>query len=230
MLVDPETTVSHIMLIFYAFVNIGAFFMIATTFLEKYHSFWMAFLVPTMVYVLLPILLAAFYKRTIRVPPQGSDLTRFVKITISAIKISKGNVFSKRFWKNVEPSTLAEKGIAVDYSEKDVKDAERTWEAVQIFLYIPIWTLNDGGVGNTLSNLGAAMTTNGAPNDLLGNFNPLVIIVFSPFMAQVGYPFLERRKIKFGRISRMTVGFFVAAFSSVIGAVLQYRVYETSPW
>ncbi|KAI1139878.1 PTR2-domain-containing protein [Hypoxylon sp. FL0543] len=228
-LVDPETTVSHIMLIFYAFVNVGAFFSIAIVYIEKYHSFWLAFLVPGIVYFLLPVLLAAMYKRTVRKPPQGSDLVRFCKISISALKASKGNIFSKQFWHRVKPSVLAEGGVHVSYSEKDVDDTRRTWEAVQIFLYIPIWILNDGGVGNVQSNQGAAMTSNGAPNDLLSNFNPLVIIVFSPLMAQIVYPFLERRKIKFGRISRMTFGFILAIISGVIGAIVQYRVYETSP-
>ncbi|KAH6652522.1 POT family protein [Truncatella angustata] len=228
-LVDPETTISHIMLIFYAFINVGAFFAIAVVYIEKYHSFWLAYLVPGIVYFLLPVLLAFMYKRTVRTPPQGSDLTRFVKITIAALKASKGNIFSKNLWHNVKPSTLEERGTRVSYSEKDVDDARRTWQAVQIFLYIPIWNLNDGGVGNVQSNQGAAMTSDGAPNDLLSHFNPLCIIVFSPLMAEVVYPFLKRRGIKFGRISRMTCGFILATLSSVIGAVLQYRVYETSP-
>ncbi|KAI0884949.1 PTR2-domain-containing protein [Annulohypoxylon maeteangense] len=228
-IVDPETTVSHIMLIFYAFVNIGAFFSIAIVYVEKYHSFWLAFLLPGIVYFLLPILLAVMYKRTIRKPPNGSDLTRFIKITLLALKKSKGNVFSKNLWHNVKPSVLAGQGIHVSFSEKDVDDARRSWQAVSIFLYVPIWNLNDGGVGAVLSNQGAAMTSNGAPNDLLNNFNPLVIIIFSPFMAHVVYPFLERRKIKFGRISRMTFGFSLAILSGVIGAIVQYRVYETSP-
>ncbi|KAH8659925.1 POT family protein [Xylariales sp. PMI_506] len=228
-LVDPETTVSHIMLIFYAFINVGAFFSIAVVYTEKYHSFWLAFLVPGIIYFLLPVLLAAFYKRTIKTPPQGSQLNRFVSITVSALKASRGNIFSKNLWHNVSPATLAAAGTSVSYSEKDVDDVRRTWQAVQIFLYVPVWVLNDGGVGNTSSNQGAAMTSNGAPNDLLSHFNPLVIIVFSPLMAQVIYPFLERRKIKFGRISRMTCGFILATISSVIGAIIQYRVYETSP-
>ncbi|OAA54158.1 POT family protein [Niveomyces insectorum RCEF 264] len=228
-LVDPETTVSHIMLIFYAFINVGAFFSIAVVYIEKYRSFWLAYLVPGIVYFLLPVLLAVMYKRTIRTPPRGSDLTRFARITLAALKASRGNVLSRQFWHNVEPAVLAARGVRVGYSDKDVDDARRTWEAVQIFLYIPVWTLNDGGVGNTSSNQGAAMTSNGAPNDLLGHFNPLVILVFSPLMAQVVYPFLERRKIKVGRINRMTIGFVLAIASSVIGAVVQYRVYETSP-
>ncbi|TDZ22385.1 Peptide transporter PTR2 [Colletotrichum orbiculare MAFF 240422] len=228
-IVDPETTISHIMLIFYAFINVGAFFSIAVVYIEKYHSFWLAFLVPGIVYFLLPVLLAATYKRTVRHPPQGSDLNRFIKITWAAVKACRGNILSRDLWYNVEPRTLRERGVLVSYDDKNVDDTRRTWQAVQIFLYIPIWNLNDGGVGNTQSNQGAAMTSDGAPNDLLSHFNPLVIIVFSPFMAQVVYPFLQRRGIKYGRISRMTTGFVMAAVSSLIGALVQWRVYETSP-
>lgn len=170
------------------------------------------------------------YKRTIRKKPVGSDLSRFAKITIAALKKSKGNIFSKDLWHNVKPSTLAEQGEVVSYSEKDVSDVARTWEAVQIFLYIPIWNINDGGVGNTQSNQAAAMTSNGAPNDLLNNFNPLTIIVASPLIAQFIYPYLQRKGIKFGRIDRMIFGFCLATASGVIGAIIQYRVYETSPW
>ncbi|KAJ8120725.1 hypothetical protein ONZ43_g2640 [Nemania bipapillata] len=228
-LVDPETTISHILLIFYAFVNVGAFFSIAVVYIEKYRGFWLAFLAPGIVYFLLPLLLAVLYSRLIKKPPIGSDLTRFTKITIAALKKSKGNIFSKKLWDNVRPSTLAEYGTVVNYSEKDVSDAQRTWEAVQIFLYIPIWNLNDGGVGSVGSNQGAAMTSNGAPNDLLNNFNPLTIIVVSPIMGEIVYPFLRRKGIKFGRIDRMLFGFFLAILSGVIGAIVQYRVYETSP-
>lgn len=170
------------------------------------------------------------YKRTIRKKPVGSDLIRFSKITISALKKSKWNIFSKNLWHNVRPSTLAEQGTVVSYSEKDVSDARRTWDAVQVFLYIPIWNLNDGGVGSLQSNQAAAMTSNGAPNDLLNHFNPLTIIVASPILAHVFYPFLQRRGIKFGRINRMIFGFLLATASGVIGAIVQYRVYETSPW
>ncbi|KAI0533841.1 POT family protein [Xylaria digitata] len=228
-LVDPETTINHILLIFYGFVNVGAFISIAIVYIEKYRGFWLAYLVPGIIYFLLPLLLAAMYKRTIRKKPVGSDLTNFAKVTIAALKSSKGNIFSKNLWHNVKPSTLAERGTVVSYSEKDVSDTQRTWDAVQIFLYLPIWNLNDGGVGSVQSNQGAAMTSNGAPNDLLSHFNPLTIIVVSPFLAQVVYPFLQRKGIKFGRIDRMTFGFFLAIASGVIGAIVQYRVYETSP-
>lgn len=38
--VDPESTIQRIMLIFYALINVGAFFAIATTYSEKYVGYW----------------------------------------------------------------------------------------------------------------------------------------------------------------------------------------------
>lgn len=228
-LVDPETTINYIMLVFYAFINVGAFFSIATVYIEKYHSFWLAYLVPGIVFFICPILLVVMYKRTVRMVPQGSDLTRFIKMTIAALKSTKFNPFSKTFWNRVDPS-VDSAATKYEWSAKHVADTRRTWQAVAIFLYIPVWAMNNGGVGAVQSNQGASMTSNGAPNDLLSHFNPLVIIFFSPLMGHVVYPFLGRRNIKFGRISRMTFGFLLAAFSGVIGAIVQWRVYETSPW
>lgn len=73
------------------------------------------------------------------------------------------------------------------------------------------------------------MTTNGAPNDLLGHFNPIVIIVTVPLLSHVIYPGLRKYNIRFGRISRITFGFMLAAVSGAIGAIVQWRVYETNP-
>lgn len=73
------------------------------------------------------------------------------------------------------------------------------------------------------------MNTNGVPNDLLGSFNSLTIIVCTPLLSHVLYPLLNRYKIRFGRISRITFGFLLATLSGVIGAIVQYYVYQTSP-
>ncbi|CAK7227198.1 peptide transporter ptr2 [Sporothrix curviconia] len=62
-IVDPERTIQRILLIFYAMINIGSFFAIATTYTEKYVGFWVSFLLPGIVYFLLPALLLAVYKR-----------------------------------------------------------------------------------------------------------------------------------------------------------------------
>ncbi|KAF5549287.1 peptide transporter PTR2 [Fusarium mexicanum] len=228
-IVDPETTIQRIMLIFYMCINVGAFFMIATTYIEKYVGFWLAFLLPGIIYILLPVLLMWRYKTLRRAPPQGSDLNNFFKIVGLAIKENKGRVWAKNFFDSVKPSVLAAKGKTVSWDSKAVEHARRTLSACQIFLYQPLFYLNDGGVGTVLSNQGASMTTKGAPNDLLHNFNPLTLMVFAPLMSFVFYPLLNRYHIKFGPITRMTVGYICAVIGSVVGAIIQWRVYKTSP-
>jgi POT family proton-dependent oligopeptide transporter len=228
-IVDPERTIQRIMLVFYAMINIGAFFSIATTYTEKYVGYWVAFLEPGIVYFLLPVVLAVVYNKTIKRPPMGSELTEFIKIAWTVVKVNKGRFWAKDFWEKAMPDTLAERGVHVTWSEKAVDDVRRTFHACAVFLYFPVYNINDGGVGAVASNQGAAMMTNGAPNDLLSNFNPLTIIVFTPIMTYGVYPLLAKYRIKFGPIARMTVGFLLAATSGVIGGIVQYRVYKTSP-
>ncbi|PKY00452.1 putative MFS peptide transporter [Aspergillus campestris IBT 28561] len=229
-IVDPELTTTRTMLIFYGFVNIGAFFMIATTYAEKYVGFWLAFLLAGIIYFLLPVLLALVYKKTYKIPPKGSsDLTQATKIISFALRRSRFRVWRKDFWDGARPSLLAPQGIHVDWTDKLVDEVRRTIAVTEIFCYYPIWYLNDGGIGSVLTSQGASMATNGAPNDLLNNFNALTIIVSVPLLTYIIYPAFQRFNIRFGPITRITFGFVLAMLSSVIGAITQWKIYETSP-
>lgn len=48
--------------------------------------------------------------------------------------------------------------------------------------FLPIFYLADGGLSTIQTSQAGSMTTNGAPNDLLANFNPLTIIVMAPVL------------------------------------------------
>ncbi|KAA8652671.1 putative MFS peptide transporter [Aspergillus tanneri] len=229
-IVDPELTSTRTMLLFYGFVNIGAFFMLATTYSEKYVGFWLSFLLAGIIYFLLPILLALAYKKTHRMPPSGnSDLGKAVRVISTALRRNKFQVWRKNFFDAAKPSVLAAHGIQVNWTDKLVDDVRRTLTATEIFFYFPIWVLNDGGIGSVSTNQGASMVTNGVPNDVLNNFNALTIIVAIPLLTYVIYPTITRYGIKFGRISRITAGFILAMISSIISTIVQWRVYETSP-
>jgi len=186
-------------------------------------------------YLLLPGLLWWAYKRTVKKAPSGSDLPNVIKIVGIALKKNGLKIGRQGFWDAAKPSFLAEQGITsfkskpIDWSDSFVEDVGRTVKACQIFLFFPFFNINDGGIGNIQTSQGASMITNGAPNDLLSNFNPLTIIVAIPILNYGLYPFLRKHNLHFGRISRITLGFLLAAISSVIGAILQWRVYVTSP-
>lgn len=229
-IVDPEATMTRTMLIFYGLTNVGAFYMLATTYSEKYVGYWLAFLEAGAIYFLLPVLLALVYKRTIRVAPSGDkQLKLTLKIVGTALRRNKFRFWNQNFWDAAKPSTLAQSGIEVEWSDKQVDEVYRTITACEILCYFPIWYLNDGGIGAVGTSQGASMTTNGAPNDILNNFSALTIIVAVPLLSHVIYPGLQRFGIRFGPIRRILFGFFLAAISAAIGAIVQWRVYETSP-
>ena len=170
--VDPETTIQRIMLYFYALINIGAFYALATTYSEKYVGYWLAFLTPGVIYFLLPFLLWYLNNKLVKYPPDGSALGKVFKIVTMAFK--KNWMFWKKgFFDAAKPSLLAETGVTtfmnkpISWTDKDVDDVRRTLTACGIFLYFPIYNLNDGGIGSVLTSQGSTMTTNGAPNDLL---------------------------------------------------------------
>ncbi|KAJ6064653.1 hypothetical protein N7499_013333 [Penicillium canescens] len=229
-IVDPEATTNRIMLLFYGFVNVGAFFMLATTYSEKYVGFWLSFLLAGLIYLLLPILLLVMYKRTYKRPPAGSsEVSQAFKIIGTALRQSNFQFWREGFWDKATSSSLQKKGITVSWTDKAVKDVSRTVAACDIFWFYPIWNLNDGGIGSVSTNQGASMVTNGAPNDVLSNFNALTIIFVIPILTFIIYPTLRRYKINFGPISRITFGFCLATLAGLAGALVQWRVYALSP-
>jgi dipeptide/tripeptide permease len=126
-IVDPEATTTRIMLIFYGFINIGALFMLATTYAEKYVGYWLSFLLTGVIYLLLPVLLAAVYKKTYKEPPSGgSELTRAFKITVMALRQNKYQIWRRNFWDAANPTDLRKKGVIVNWTRNDVNDVART--------------------------------------------------------------------------------------------------------
>jgi POT family proton-dependent oligopeptide transporter len=75
----------------------------------------------------------------------------------------------------------------------------------------------------------ATMTTNGLPNDLLNNLDPLALIILIPIMDLVVYPLLRRRNIRFTALKRICLGFFLGSASMIWAAVVQAYIYKTNP-
>ncbi|KAI1647902.1 uncharacterized protein F4817DRAFT_336266 [Daldinia loculata] len=231
-IVDPEESVNSVMLWFYLLINVGSCFGIATTYLAKLVGYWSAYLIPTILYLMLPPLLWYLNPRLIKQPPGGSDLGNVFRVL--------GDIFAHGGWKRIgrtgfweagKPSVRKAAGSTKVYTYDDqfVNDVRRTFQACGIFLFSPIWQINDGGLGAAANALTAGMDTNGLPNDLLDNLNAVSIVLAVPIMNHVVYPLLRKRGIKWGPISRMTFGFALGTVGSIAYSILQYYVYKTSP-
>jgi dipeptide/tripeptide permease len=228
-LVDPEITIQRILILFYGFMNLGAFFAIVTTFAEKYAGFWVAFLLAWIAYLPIPFLLIFMNKRLIKKPVVGSEMVQFFKVICAAIKGNKWKLWGRDYWDAARPATLAAKGRTVTWTDKFVADVYRTLEACRVFLYMPLHGTTNAAISFIGSYQAAAMTSGGLPNDLLANLNPLVILVFTPILCYGFYPFLSRRNIRLGRIDRIAFGFIMTTLSAALAAIAQWRVYKTSP-
>jgi POT family proton-dependent oligopeptide transporter len=224
-------------MIFYWCINVGAIFAIATAYAERDVGFWLAYLLPGILYMLMPIVLFAVYKRLYKAPPQGSVLLEAIR----AVKVMMSNGGYKRmwrggsrFWDTAKPSYIAERDGHVDtekifWDDKFVDEIKQSFQACQVFALIPIFNLADGGFGNELNDMSSAMIVGGLPNDLINNWNSLAIIVATPILTWGLYPFMERIGYPLKPMTRMSIGFILGSLTCVICAVIQSRVYATSP-
>ncbi|KAI8931709.1 hypothetical protein NX059_011354 [Plenodomus lindquistii] len=229
---DPEATTERVMLWFYLLINVGGFMGVATSYSEKYVGWWLAFLLPLILYLPLPFLMWFLRKRLVLHPPAGSELGRVFRLL--GVIFRRGGI--KRigrggFWTLGRPSAIAAAGLNIktDWNDQFVEDVSRAFQATGIFCFFPIQYLNDNGIGNAASYLSTMLTTNGVPNDVISNFNSLSIIITAPIMNYGLYPALRKAHIHYGPVSRISTGLMMSAVGGAGYAVLNYYAYQQSP-
>ncbi|TDZ16305.1 putative peptide transporter ptr2 [Colletotrichum orbiculare MAFF 240422] len=229
-IVDPAVTNTRIFLWFYFAINVGATAgQISMVFVEKYHSFWLAWLLPTILFLLCPVVLGLNKKKYHLTPPTGSVLGKFLQMFNFARKRS-GSVF-KINYDSAKPSNVApaERPAWMTYDDAWVDECRRGLKACRVFLFLPVFFLAYNQMTNNLTSQAGSMRLNGAPNDVIQNLNPLSIIIMIPILDHVVYPGFRRLGFVFTPIKRMTTGFFFAAASMVAAAVMQHYIYQMSP-
>lgn len=191
-------------------------------------------MIPLILYLPLPLLLWFLHKRLILRPPGGSDLPSVFKIL--GICLRRGGI--KRFgrpgfWELAKPSNIAAAGLSDVYpttwTDQFVVDVRRTFQATGIFCFFPIQYLNDNGIGAAASFLTTMLETNGVPNDVIQNFNPICIIAFAPVLNYGLYPLLRRLNIHYGPVARMTTGLALSTLAGVGYTLINWKAYELSP-
>lgn len=233
-IVDPAATTERVMLWFYLLINIGAFMAVPTSYAEKFVGWWLAFLLPLILYMPLPVLLWYLKDKLILYPPGGSnlgDITRVLGICFKRGGLKRLFKKNQSFFDPARPSVLAQSSHPIDvpWNEAFVEDVRRTFQATGIFAFFPIQNINDNGLGQSANTATNMLTTNGVPNDVLGNFNALSIIFFAVFLNYGFYPLLRRWNIHYGPIARITTGLVLAACGGAGYAIISWKGYQASP-
>ncbi|KAH9965320.1 proton-dependent oligopeptide transport family protein [Russula dissimulans] len=238
--VDPTLTTSRIYMYFYFFINVGAMVgQISMTWAEKYDGYYLAFTLPTVVFMLCPIVLFLGRNQYHRSPPQGSVLAKALKLwayaargrwTLNPVTLYK-NLKADDFWESAKPSNIpdSQRPEWMTFDDKWVEEVRRGFKACTVFTWYPLYWLAYNQMVNNLTSQAATMVTNGIPNDVINNLDPLALIIFIPICDLFVYPGLRRRGIDFSPIKRITAGFFAGSAAMVWAAVLQHYIYKTNP-
>lgn len=85
-----------------------------------------------------------------------------------------------------------------------------------------------GQMDANLGSMSTYMRTDGFPNDVLSNINPLTLIVFIPIVDKFLYPWLRKIGFKMRPITRITIGFWIGVVAMAYCAVIQVPSYWTT--
>lgn len=217
-------------------INIGALIgQIAMVFAERFVGYWLAFTLPTLMFLLAPLVLFGCRKKYYRRPATGSVLSKALHLIWFGLKQSRGENLTPEarnektsFWDRVKPSNVAHKPSWMTFDDAWVDEVRRGLQACKVFLWFPIYWLSYSQMLNNLVSQAATLERNGVPNDIINNIDPLALIIFIPIFDQVVYPALARWKIRFTPIRRITAGFWCGSAAMVVACITQHYIYKES--
>lgn len=232
-IVDPVLTISVIYMRYYFFINVGSLTgQISMVYAEKYVGFWLAFTLPTILFVFCPIVLIAFKSKYTRHPPTGSVLGKAVGLFFLALKKNGYRLRSGGgFWEAVKPSNIpeADRPTWMTFDDAWVDEVRRGFKACTVFVWYPIYWLSYNQLNNNLVSQASTLYLGGVPNDIVNNLDPIALLIFIPICDKLLYPALRRAGFNFTPIKKITVGFFLGTLSMVVAAIIQHFIYMKSP-
>ncbi|KAF8805077.1 peptide transporter PTR2A [Phlegmacium glaucopus] len=237
-IVDPSLTVSRVYMYFYLFINLGALIgQISMAYSEKFVGFYLAYTLPTVVFLLCPLVLFFGRNRYVHTPPTGSVLASAMRLfrfaargkwSLNPFKTYK-NLTAPGFWEDAKPSKQESPPAWMTWDDNWVDEVRRGVKACGVFCWYPIYWLTYNQLNNNLTSQAATMSTHGLPNDVLSNLDPLALIILIPVCDVIVYPFLRRMGWNFSALKKITLGFFTGSAAMIWAAAVQHYIYKTNP-
>ncbi|GES61016.1 oligopeptide transporter [Aspergillus terreus] len=220
---DRELTIQYIYNVYYWMVNIGGLSALITTLLEKYVGYWVAYLIPLCMMGLLVVPLLAWRHTFVRRAPSDSILPQAGRAMVYGI--CEGFQMD-----GAKPGTQQEKHQRqVPWTDTFIDELKSGLLACRVFLLFPLHWLCLNQTFNNLISQAGQMVNSGVPNDTIKSLNPISSVFLTPVISRGLYPFLTRRRIRFGPMARITVGFLFLTLAMIYTAVLQKMIYSAGP-
>jgi len=238
-IVDPAVTTARIYIYFYMLINVGSLTgSLAMVYSEHYVGFWLSYLLPTIVFLIAPMILFYYKKFYTLSPPTGSVMATAFKLLRLAFKgrwswnlaQTKRNFKDPEFWNVVKPSNIApaDRPAWMTFDDAWVDEVRRGLLACKVFLWYPLYYLAYNQMTGNLVSQASTMKLGHVPNDIIAKLNPISIIILIPLMDFVLYPLIRKCGINLTPIKKITAGFFLASLAMVSACVTQHYIYRQS--
>ncbi|TIB84525.1 PTR2-domain-containing protein [Wallemia mellicola] len=241
-IVDPNVTIQRLMSWFYWSINVGSLSMLVSPAIEKNHSFWLAFTIPTVVFAAVPFILFALRNKLVHTPPRGTvllEVSRLLRIvakniySFNPIRWIRNLKDTQSSWNAAKPSVYEkEHGFVpkfITWDDAFVLEVKRGWSACKIFFCLIFYYISQNQLSNNLVSLSTTMQSGNTPPEVVKIIDPIMILATIPILDFLVYPFLRKKGIRFGPVLRIASGFILASLSMVYAAVIQHYVYTISP-
>lgn len=200
-------------------------------------GFWLAYLLPTALFLLTPLVMIFCRNRYVKRPPTGSVLSKSTHLIGLGLKrhwswnprTLFARIGSDEFWNDIKPSNMASKPSWMTFDDAWVDEVRRGFSACAVFVFLPIYWLSYSQMTGNLVTQAGTMRLDGLPNDLVQNLDPIALLIFIPICDKLIYPALLRAGFHFTPIKKITIGFGLGALSMVVAALIQHYIYVNSP-
>jgi POT family proton-dependent oligopeptide transporter len=220
--VDYELTLQYIYNLYFWVGNIGSLSWFGTVFIEKRYGFTGAYGL-TLGFLSIALLLLIVGERWYTKTSHKDNLIipQVTRIMTCAVK----NGFNMKHAYPDYQSVSCKK--TVSWTSGMVDDLARGLRGCRVLLtFVTFYVCFDQMQNNLISQAGQ-MKTGGTPNDLLPALNQVSCIIMGPLIQMWFYPFLHRRRIYVGPITRITIGFGFVVLSMLYAAVVQHIIYSS---
>ena len=116
---------------------------------EKYVGYWLAYMLPTTLFVFCPIVLWIGRNQYVKSPPQGSVLGQALRIWRFALKgrfswnpvQTWRNLCAEDFWEQAKPSNYKgeDRPRWMTFDDQWVEEVKRGFKACSVFLWYPVY-------------------------------------------------------------------------------------------
>ncbi|KAF2742836.1 PTR2-domain-containing protein [Sporormia fimetaria CBS 119925] len=220
---DQTLTLQYIYNLYYWVGNVGSLSWFATTALEKYHSFAVAYGITFGSMVIATGMLVGGARWYIQLPHEGNVLPKATKVLVCAAR----NNFKMT---HAYPAyQLSHHGKYVLWTTTFVDELSRGLRACRVLIAFIVFYICFDQMQNNLISQAKQMVTHSIPNDMMPALNQVFCILLGPIVQYGLYPFLNRHNIPFKPIARITVGFIFIALSMLYAAITQHIIYTRGP-